>query len=270
MGLSKLANKQVTTGTSSTTYPSWYSDASKNAVSAVEQFFKQPATAYTDPRVAGMSGMSQDAITRMGTLTPPTPNTERIVDETGRLGAVDDYMNPYARASLDPALREMNTAAAQQRNRVSGQRQGMGGYGDARHGVLEGTADRQYQTAVGDVTARTMGAAYDSAMGLRSADLSRFSQQDQQAFQNTVATIQAQLQAGQLTQQQAQNELDAKYAEFMRLEQDKYDKMQTYLGGIGAVNPGSTTTETGRRGMPVLSAIGQIAGSALGGWLGGQ
>lgn len=255
-------NKLTTQGVSETTYPSWYTDASKNALGAVETFFKQPTAAYTDPRVAGMSPMSQQAITQMGSLTPPTPTTERIVDENGRLGAIADYTNPYARAALDPALREMETAAAQERNRIGGQRQGMGGYGDARHGVLEGTANQRYQTAVGDVTSRTMGAAYDSAMGLRSADLSRFSQQDQQAFQNEIAGIQAKLQAGQLTQQQAQNELDAKYAEFMRVEQDKYDKIATYMSGIGAVNPGQTTTTKGPRGYPVLEAIG----SAVGAW----
>lgn len=267
--MGKLANQQVTTGTSTTTYPDWYTNASKGALNAVQQFFAQPTASYTQPRVAALPGMSQDAISQMGSLTPPGATTERIVDETGRLGAVDDYMNPYARAALDPALREMAIAHDQERNRISGQRQGMGGYGDARHGVLEGTAGQRYQTAVGDVTGRTMGAAYDSAMGLRSADLSRFNQQDQQAFQNTIAAIQAKLQAGQLTQQQAQNELDAQYAEFMRLEQDKYDKIATYVGGVGGLNPGSTTTETGRRGLPVLSAIGQIGGSLLGGWLGG-
>jgi len=257
----KLANQQVVKGTSTTTFPSWYTDAAKNALGAAESFFAQPSTPYTGQRVAGMSSMSQDAIDRMGSLTPPAPNTERIVDENGRLGAIDDYMNPYARAALDPALREMGIAYDQNRNRIAGQRQGMGGYGDARHGIQEGTAAQQYQTAVGDVTGRTMGAAYDSAMGLRSGDLARFSQQDQQQFQNTVAAIQAQLQAGQITQQQAQNELDAQYAEFMRLEQDKYDKMATYMSSLGAVNPGSTTTETGPRGFPLLQAVGSIAGA---------
>lgn len=253
--------KLQTTGIQETTYPSWYTDAAKTALGAAESFFRQPTAAYTDPRVAALSPMSQQAITQMGSLTPPTPTTERIVDETGRLGAISDYTNPYARAALDPALREMNTAAAQERNRIAGQRQGMGGYGDARHGVLEGTANQRHETAVGDVTGRTMGAAYDSAMGLRSADLSRFSQQDQQAFQNTVTSIQAKLQAGQLTQQQAQNELDAKYAEFMRVEQDKYDKMGTYMSSIGAINPGSTTTTQGPRQYPLLQALGSAAGA---------
>lgn len=268
--MGKLANQQVVKGTSTTTYPDWYTDASKNAISAVQQFFAQPAAPYTGQRVAAIPGMTQDAITQMGGLTAPGAITERIVDENGRLGAINDYMNPYTRAVLDPALREMGIAHDQERNQISGMRQGMGGYGDARHGIMEGTSNQRYATAVGDVTGRTMGAAYDSAMGLRSADLSRFGQQEQQQFQNTIASIQAKLQAGQITQQQAQNELDAQYAEFMRLEQDKYDKISTYMGGLGAINPGSTTTETGRRGLPVLSALAQMGGAALGGWAGGR
>jgi hypothetical protein len=256
-----LGQKQVTKGTSTTSYPDWYTDAAKTALTSFQNFASSPATPYTGQRVAATSPMSQDAITQMGGLQAPAASTERIVDENGKLGAINDYLNPYTKAALDPALREIDLRASQEQHRIGAMRQGTGGYGDARHGVLEGAADRQHQIAIGDTTAKTMAAGYDSAMGLRQQDLSRFTQQDQQAFQNTIAAVQAKLAAGQLTQQQAQNELDAQYAEFMRLQQDKYDKISALGGGLGAINPGSTTTETGPRGFPLIQAVGSAVGS---------
>lgn len=98
---------------------------------------------------------------------------ERIVDENGQLGAISDYMNPYLRQILDPALREIDKGAAAERARIGDLATSGGAYGDARHGVLEGELGQRTDVARGDVTGGIYKGGFDTAMNLRSGDLNR-------------------------------------------------------------------------------------------------
>src|SRR5690606_35357417 len=93
--------------------------------------------------------------------------TERIVDESGRLGAIADYFNPYVEQALQPALRKIQEASDDQRRRSGAGATASGAYGDARHGILESQLYRDTGTAMGDVASEFYLDAFRDALGLR-------------------------------------------------------------------------------------------------------
>ena len=256
-----MGNDLVKTGSTSVEYPAWYEEAAKKSLGYADDFMNQPYEGYGGQRVAPLDSATQAATARMSGMTAPTQITERIVDENGRLGAISDYMNPYLEASLDPAIRKMQEASTREMQAAGNLRHGSGAYGDARHGVREGVIASNTQQNIGDMTSQTMAAGYGSAMGLRANDLARFQQVQDTQFQQEMATIQQQLMAGQVNQQQAQNQLDANYESYLRRKQDEYDRMTTYASVIGGTNAGQTTTTMGQRQYPLLQAAGSILGA---------
>lgn len=221
-------------------------------------------------------------------------STERTVDENGRLGAISDYVNPHVDAALNPALRAMDERAAQERMRMGNLRTSSGAYGDYRHGALEANLAGEHETAVGDVTAGAHMGAFDRAMALRGSDLGRMFNVDLANREGTATTasglsqvasasfdrastnynqrlqnIQAQMAGGSLNQANAQAEMDAAYQEFMREQQDGYDRIQLLLSSLNATNPGSITTTEGPRGHPFLETMGRVVGSIVDGFVPG-
>lgn len=122
--------------------------------------------------VAGYGAIGADGKTQAEALSPwVDPNsTQRIVDENGPLGAVADYQNPMTQAMLDPAVREVQDAAARERNRIGAGAMQSGAFGDARHGVLERGLNEDVMQTIGDMTSAAYGKSYADAMALRQAD----------------------------------------------------------------------------------------------------
>ena len=237
------ADRMVTKGRQTTTYPDWYQQAGQNAVTQASEFYGRPFSPYTGQRVAGMDPMTTGALGDLQAIEAPSmdmgqldeigalwrslQNPERVVDENGRLGAISDYTNPNVQATLNPALRAIDERVAQERMRVGNLRTNSGAYGDYRHGALEANLAGEHATAVGDVTARAHGDAYDKAMALRGSDLERMfggtaasasglSQVAAASFDRAstnynqrIQGIQAKIAAGTLTQANAQAEMDA-------------------------------------------------------------
>jgi hypothetical protein len=328
------------TQTSTVQLPSWLEAGSRRAIDAASAFYNQPFQPFTGQRVAPVSTDIQSGIEELRDLNSTPPNamygdiadrfralaggsplygeaaalyrqggqpisTERIVDEGGQLGQISDYTSPYTQATLDPALREMERVNSVERNRMGGLRGGA--YGDARHGVLEAEQERNYTTAVGDVTSRAYSDAWNQAMGLRGSDLERFlgvdmanrdasmasaaglagvggaqqaaeqagaqglagvaqaqSAEAANAFNQEMARIQSLLQAGTLTQANAQAELDAAYEAYLMKQQDQYDRLAALVGAAGGVPYGRTETTVGPTGYPMMQLLGSALGSFVG------
>lgn len=96
---------------------------------------------------------------------------ERIVDESGFLGKIDDYMNPFLQQVLDPQIREMNEQLQRGIRDQGASAQMAGAFGDARHGVVDSELRSQTQQNIADVTGRTMASGFDNAMNLRRGDM---------------------------------------------------------------------------------------------------
>ncbi len=116
-----------------------------------------------------------------GGSVSPTANVEtsRLVDESGQLGKISDYVNPYVQQTLDPQIRAMNEALARDQRSLASSQQMSGAFGDARHGVLEGTMNRDANQSIMDATGRAYASAYDAAMAQRSSDAGRFDNTNQ-------------------------------------------------------------------------------------------
>ena len=100
--------KQTTSQTAA--IPAWLTEASQNLASKAQEVTDKPFEAYTGDRVADLNPDQQNAFQRLrdfigggqtinsatGVMNAPAQNigTERTVDEGGRLGAINDYLNP--------------------------------------------------------------------------------------------------------------------------------------------------------------------------------
>lgn len=76
---------------------------------------------------------------------------------------IDQYMNPYTQAALNPTLREMATQNAGLQNDINARAAAGGAFGGSRHGIINAEQNRNYGQAVGDVTSRAYSDAFEKA-----------------------------------------------------------------------------------------------------------
>lgn len=124
---------------------------------------------------SNLYGGARDAITQytQSGNNPALIGTERIVDEGGRLGSIQDYINPFISGALDPALREITRAGYGQRQNIGDAAHMAGAFGDAANGIQLSEQRRNEQQQIGDTAARGYFDAFAQAMGLRSQDIDR-------------------------------------------------------------------------------------------------
>lgn len=212
------------------------------------------------------------------------PTMERLVDESGRLGSIQDYFNPYVQQNLNPTLRAMEDAWKKANVRTGALATGGGAFGDARHGILEGENFRNYLTGTGDATYRAYFDAWNNAMGMRAGDVNRFTQQEQDYFkrqgqageamlkgqaldQNTqLQLLRERLNAGGLERSVDQAGLTAAYGEWLRQQEEIQNRIKM-LSAVTAAVPTDktvkgTTNSTTTTTQPDNSWAG-LAGSLL-------
>lgn len=269
---------------------------------------EKPFEAYTGDRVADLNSDQLTAFQKIRNLVSGAPqvldesltgarnyaaapaqdvSTERIVDEDGKLGAISDYFNPYVDQALQPALRKIMEAADQQRKRIGANATSAGAFGDARHGIVDSELDQNTSTAIGDTASQFFKNAFDTAMGQRATDLSRFLQADttnaqydeaalarefqgsgalldraQSDQQKQLQLIQSLLAGGTAQQANDQAGLDADFGEFLRKEGYDASLIDVLARALGAAPyEKSQTTTTTQPDNSGLGALGSIAGS---------
>ena len=287
--------KQSTT----TSVPDYVESGSKLAVNKATDLVKTPYKPYTGDRVADFNADQQsgfDAVRGLVTTNPgavgasqyaaaPAQNisTERVVDESGKLGAISEYFNPYVDQALQPALRKIMEAADAQRKRIGAGATTAGAYGDARHGIMEAELDGNTSQAIGDTASQFFASAFDKAMGLRSDDLNRFMNVDTlnanfaekgldrlltgtgEEQTRKLQAIQALLATGALQQGNDQKAMDAQYEEFLREyghDKDMVALLTQVLGGTPYAKTQTTTTTQPDNSLAGLG--GAIAGGFAG------
>jgi hypothetical protein len=102
---------------------------------------------------------------------------------------INQYLNPYTQAALDPTLREITRQGEMQRNTNQGRMAKAGAYGGSRHGVLDAEQQRNTGQLYRDTEAQGMQRGFDTAAGLITTDFNR-------KLQGDMATQAARLQAG--------------------------------------------------------------------------
>lgn len=293
------------TQTSETKLPAYIDDGARDLVKKARALSEKPYGSYEGERVADFTADQNTAFQRIRDLISGAPQvggeaaagarryasapaqditTERIIDETGRLGSMNDYINPNVEAALAPALKKIMEASADAKRQIGTSANMSNAFGDARQGVLEDNLMGTTLDSIGSTTASFMNDAWNQAMGYRNQDLNRFKDTDvinanyaEQAlgrdFEGTgsLITRQAGDQANQLeliksllssgTAQQAgeQANLDADYEDFLRGYAHDFNVLDALRGALG-VNTSRTTTQTqsspDNSGFNLLGALG--------------
>lgn len=220
------------TTTTTQNIPSWLEGAAQRATSSAEAFYKKPFERYTKPRVAGLAGDTTAAVESL----------RRFAANPG--AAIEQYSNPYTDAVLDPAVRRIYDAQDRERINIGNSAQFARGYGDARHGIREARLQEDTQRQIGNLTAGVKSAAYDKGG---------------QTFREMLAAM---FQSGAAQQQNEQSRLDAGYEEFLRGQQDPYDRLAALVSSLGGV-PYTRQTQTREPNSAPAGILGALLGAIV-------
>lgn len=289
-----------TTQTTKVELPKWLESGGQDLLKKAQALYAKPSVPYTGQRVAGLNSdinsglaglrelMESPSVTgaATGLITDATKapiSTERTVDENGRLGSIESYMNPYIEAVLAPTLRKIEEASAAARKTTSAQANMAGAFGDARHGIAEAGVNRDSMLATGDAAGRAYAGAFDTALATRGADLNRFLSADTTAFdqairgaaglmstqaagtQDALSKLTALLAGGDIQRSTEQANLDADYQEFLRGQSEEYQKLDALIRSLGGA--GGTAGQTQTTAKPDNSGF-SLLGSLLGAMVG--
>ena len=265
------------------TLPPYVKEAGKKAVGLATDLAEQPYTPYTGARVAGQTqnqkraegqawknfAQPQDMITSGYALA------RKVGDRAWSPQAAERYMNPFVESALDPAIRRINEEA---RQNAIGTRAGqiigggVGAFGDARTGVLEGELEEARLRGVGDTLATGYANAYDRAQQafesendrrLRAADLmgtqgGRFRATSSSGIADLAST-------GLQKQGQQQRSLDTAYGDYLEGRDWKGRGLNYYISALNGIPFEQKQTSSGNTGAsPAQQLVGAgIAGAGL-------
>ena len=198
--------------TTDTTLPSYLSDAAKQNVANAAAVTSQPFQAYTDPRVAARnetqntaSGLIKAAAgtanpytadiagAYKGLMTAPAsaitapsiigPNTDV------NTSTIQDYMNPYLEAALQPQLQAIARQGDADRKRLNASATFSGAFGDARHGVEASNQSRDENILSNNTIGQGYNTAFNTAAGLRGTDIANLINTQNLTAQNREAAL---------------------------------------------------------------------------------
>lgn len=292
-------------GQSSTTseqIPSWVSDAGKQVYGQAQNFYSsQTANPPPSVQVAPFSSLQNDVFSQLANYKPVDTSgqaislidqgtqpitTDNVMDQTGALGTIASWMNPFTGAAVQPAIDAITKQGNAQAQQIGGQAQSAHAFGDARQGVLEGENNFQTESAIGNTTSQAYAGAYNSAMaereqaiqdqistatGNRAADIAgagALTTTSSASQNNFLALMQSLLGAGSSQQQQSQSQLDVPLQNWQNQSQNAYDSLSALVSTLGQLPyPRSSTTTTNDGGAGAAGGIGSLLGG-LGSLLG--
>ena len=196
------------------------------------------------------------------------------------------YMNPYLQSVLNPTLRENEETFKRANNDIGHAAQASGAFGDARHGIAEGESVEKFLQQNSDSTAGIYDAGYNQAVTAKTGDVNRLMSADmanqsaaeayynrlmnsgaaiaqtgQQDFDNYVKTNDMLFNAGQLEQNQNQNQINADQAVFEALNNKDYNAAMAVMSAAGGTPYSTSTTQTQTSDSGKSGIFGSIAGS---------
>jgi hypothetical protein len=298
--------------TTNTTLPSYLSNAAQQNVANAAALTSQPFTPYTAPRVAGLTDAQNQATSMIQGAATPDPYTGTAAGAYGNLisapaqkvsapsilggnqnvntSTIQDYMNPYLDAALQPQLQAIARQGDADRKRINAAATFSGAFGDARNGVEASNQSRDENILSNNTIGQGYNTAFNTAAGLRGQDITNaLAVQNANAGYNEQALARgatdltnldkydtgrtldlANALNAQGKQAQATNQagLDANFQEFMR--QQGYDPQmiqlmtQVLAGTPHDTSQVATTDQPDNSGYGILSALlGTAAKAAI-------
>lgn len=182
-------------------------------------------TPFTGQRFADLNSTQQqgiDAITQRATQGSETiNNAEGQLNQIIAGGNTNPYLDQMVGKAQDSVRSQFNTGAVNS-----------GSFGNS--GLQE-----QFQKGLGDVATQMYGQAYDSDRARQMQGIGMAQQFGNQAYQDAGQL----LNAGQIQQDQAQQQADFGYQQFQEQQNDPYKKLAA-MGGVFQSAPGQSSTTT--------------------------
>lgn len=242
-------------------------------------------TPYTGERVAGMTGLQEQALAGYGALGVPEQfgQAGSVFQEIAGMQArtpeqraadVARYTQEYTAGVMDPTIAAMEAQRAKQRTAEAATRAKAGAFG-SRGDVYRGALEGEYQVGMGQTLGQLQQQGYSQAVARQQAeDAARRAEQAQRLgaagqlaglgatqFQTQLAGLGAQMGAGEAQRLLGQQGLDAAYQEYLAQQQFPLTQFSALTGGASAFPAGlGTTTGTTTKRDPFGSAGRLLSG----------
>ena len=200
-----------------------------------KQISQTPFEAYTGPMAPEMSGYTTQAADIYGNMAG-ADTTQQLIDTTQAL------YNPYQQDVIDTSLAQMGRQQQQALTGLEGQLAGSGAFG-SRGEVARGEFAAGNLASQNQLIAQMMQQGYSEAQARAMGAM-----QQQQAQQGAAAAGLTGI--GGMETALSAAEIDAMRNEFMREQQDPYQKLAALQGGASTIPTGiGTTTSTKTPGL---------------------
>lgn len=223
-----------------TELPTWLQDYMNTAAARGLDLANTPFTPYTQQRVADFTPAQNQALqmlqSRVGTFDPLITDATALIKKlmSGDVGG----FNPYLQSMIDQTMKDVQT-------RMADMNGASGSFGNS--GVQQNIA-RTMTDAGNNARFTGYNQMFQNAMNAANQAL----QGGMNKENITANQIQTMFNAGGQQQQQQQNVMDANYNEFIRSQQDPFNKQQALLNSLG-FNPSQTQVSSGAAQPGLLS-----------------
>lgn len=261
--------------------PEWLQDFAQENISRAKSVANRPYQQYTGERLADFTPTQQAAfdVTQQNVgayqpaLTAAQGATAENVGSTFDTAAAEQYMNPYTQQVTQRALDEVARQGNIARSDIGQQVAGAGGWGGARHGVIEAEQRRNEGQLMGDIALQGGAQSFDRALQAYQGDMGRQLQGANQLAQLGALGSQlgysdaaALLDVGNRQQAQEQTGLDIGYTDFINQQQHPIEMLNLLLSAQSQTPYTTTRQQTGPGGSSTAGTLGGIG--ALAGGLG--
>jgi len=238
---------------------------------------------YGGERVAGFSPTElagRERAAELAQLGLGMPQVQTAADVAQRAAEftyadpsrVQQYMNPFLEAALDPTLRAIREQQTQTLQGLGSQAQAAGAFGGSRQGVLEAQTLGRFGQQMGDVIGTGYAQAFDRATNLMGDEQSRqlagasaLSQAANQLRQVGYADADVLRTLGAEERGLMQSQLESDYNEYLRSQAFPYQSLQARLSplGYGAQVAGAAPTiQQPSQFQSLLGNLGSIGSTA--------
>lgn len=260
------------TTTTTTQVPQWMEEPLVRMIKSGESLAGQPYTPYQGPRISGFTpdqqtsfqGVRDNAYAGINSLG----QAQSYVDQSA-MGIPDmnvqQYMNPFLQAAIDPAALELERAYQKDLNAIRAEAAANDAFGGSRQAIREGTVQRNFQENLADLYARGLAGGYDRATALYSDDRNRMANAGQLTSGIGELTqamglrgSEALLKSGEVQRQHEQENLNLAYEDFLEQRNWPYAQL-SYLNSLirGIPQIGTTqTVQTGQAPNQTSQALG--------------
>lgn len=257
-----------TTPTSATEYgpSSWYGPYITDYLDKQKALSGMAFTPYSGPLTAGPSDLQNKYFSGVGSLTVPAQYGAATTAMTDVMGskftpeAVQQYMNPYLQASLNPQLEEARRQADITRMQNASRLAQAGAFGGSRQAIMDAETQRNLGTTLANITGTGYNTAYDKAIAQYNADLARkagaaTALADIGTKESTagLANLEALGKAGSTERDIAQQGITADYGQYLREFNYPQEQLTKYGEALKTV-PAYTTYAS--------NIYGQVPGTA--------